>query len=473
MLWEKSTPVILYGAAYSGKLVSESFAKKINIVAFLDKRADEIKTVNNIPVYLPQKTPFNEEQKKNFIVIICVKNVFDHKNIAKKMLTAGFLHIITFEQQEIFQMIDKKCLKLPIEVKPYRVNLRFIWNDMAVIKKNNRRIIARIPVPLIFTNFENDKWGNWPIQALYPHINLFSFYNGLVECQVNEYIDDYCMDGAKKIGNICTSQRWKQNILESRQSVFHNMDQHWQLKDSFFYDNAPTAEFHDGKFNLTAGKHRAVFLVVKGESFIPLSIAENEYIRFLNMDKAKLVMNYLEKIGIEETFFPILHPYFYTFSSYTGFSLYFIIKYLMSYLGKAFFSRNKKVSDLNIYSATRKYSVIARYFMQIGSNVQCCDYRDPLDLLLDDMAGITVKNSSQISSVYDIAIIEMGAESNQNKVIDIESKSYLLIVKDGYDFKSCLPFKMGRWEIVYQFFYGDDNYQFIFIEKIINKEECL
>lgn len=433
MLWQKSTPVILYGAAYFGTLISNYLKDKSNIVAFLDKRADEIIQHKGIPVYLPENTPFGLEIKQNCIVIICVKNVFDHKAIAKLLLSQGFLHIITFENS-IFNCLTTGKLELPVEIMAYQHSFLFKWKDEAIVKEFADRVIAKIPVPLIFTNKSvgeiRDRWENWPIQSLYPHLELFAYYNGNITNDTSAYVDEYCVDGAKRVGNMNTSERWKKNILESRQKIFANMDKHWQLQSSFFIDNAPTAEFRNGKFNLTSGKHRATFLVSKGAFFIPLNIAKEDYCTFLRMDRVQAVISYFENINLDETIQSIFHPYFYMYPSHTGFALYSVLRNFMPYLGKYFLGYGKKVSELKIYSHTINYTSLGRYFMQIGCSVNVSDRRSELDCLLDKLL-IFNNQKRAIKASYDIAIFELELESAYESIKKVHSRAYIFFAQRG------------------------------------------
>lgn len=401
MIWKKETPVVLYGAAYLGGVVYDYLHTKTNIVAFIDKRADEILNYRDLPVY-SINTPFTQTDKDGMIVLIAVKNVFDHRKIARQLKEQGFSFIIDFSHPD-FSKIMENTFTLPVTVDPYKSTMIYNWQDSAFILHNDGYVTARIPTPLVFTNIggKQDFWADWPIQSLYPHEELFSFFDGNMNSNPYCYVEEYCIAGANRIGNKHITDRWKQNVLESRQKVFYNMEQNWQLKTSFFIDNAPTAAWSNGKFNLTSGKHRAAFLASKGEHFIPLKVTEQNYQAFLNMESARETMNFIEHEQMEDTLFSIPHPYFYAFASQSGFAFYIILRKMLLQLGHVFLAKGHSLSELSVLCCSKHYAAFGRYFAQIGAKVKHAAYSG-LDRLLDQLQGVT--DISDELCTYDLII---------------------------------------------------------------------
>ncbi len=464
MEWKKETPVFLYGAAYCGTLIYSYLKDIVTVMAFLDKRGDEILIHEGLPTYLPDSKLLNKEEKENAIVIICVKNIFDHKTIARQLLKNDFKYIVTFENS-IFNDILEKKLFLPKYIETYQDNKKIVWQDNGYIMNREERIIVHIPAALVFTNktkdSRNDKWSNWPIQALYTHLELFSLYNGDPDGNEFEYIEKYCIDGIKKFGSVKVSERWKRNILESRQKIFHNMNIEWQLKSAFFYTHAPTADFNNGIFNLTSGKHRATFLVSKGEKYIPLNITMEDYEEFLNMKVAKEIMEYVGSIDVEEFFCPIMHPYFYRLPSKTGNLLDSILAKIMKNVGKYILARGGSISKMQVFSYTKRYKALARYFKQIGCIVEDVVKDDQMDSLLEKL--IPKERRALESNKYDLVILE--AELGGEKFIIDNNTMYIVFTYDETLKERYLNDEVLHTKILHRFFFADNQWWILLITK--------
>ena len=88
MMWTAHTPVILYGAAHRGTMVSRYLRSDCNIIGFIDKRAAEIGAHEGIPVMS------SAAADKQALVIVCVNNIFEHESIALSLAAEGFGHVI-------------------------------------------------------------------------------------------------------------------------------------------------------------------------------------------------------------------------------------------------------------------------------------------------------------------------------------------------------------------------------------------
>src|SRR5690606_26252705 len=88
MMWTATTPIILYGAAHRGTMVSRYLRSGCNIIGFIDKRAAEIGVHEGIPVMSPAMAD------KQTLVIVCVNNIFEHESIALHLAAEGFGQVV-------------------------------------------------------------------------------------------------------------------------------------------------------------------------------------------------------------------------------------------------------------------------------------------------------------------------------------------------------------------------------------------
>ena len=94
MIWTNDTPVVLYGAAHAGATIYKKLHKYCNISAFIDRRADEISYYMEIPVFAIDSGAIDSVLKSNAIVVVAVKNIFEHEKITLDLIKHGFNHIV-------------------------------------------------------------------------------------------------------------------------------------------------------------------------------------------------------------------------------------------------------------------------------------------------------------------------------------------------------------------------------------------
>ena len=91
---QKGSRMLLYGAASFGTILYEKLKQSDFIVeGFIDQRADEIPELKGKAVYSIQEAAFRFSDA-DVIVVISVKNVFEHTKIAAKLFESGLKQII-------------------------------------------------------------------------------------------------------------------------------------------------------------------------------------------------------------------------------------------------------------------------------------------------------------------------------------------------------------------------------------------
>lgn len=381
--------IILYGAATIGVLTYRNLTKRgYEVEAFIDQRADEIKSLYDRPVYKPDSDCLYRGLEKDTIIIITVKNVFAHESIYQFLSKLGYTKIIykpyncligegtpeTLAISDVYDSIITDHFSIEIKDIPIaKKNTFFQEKDFAIIEEKNESFVAYVPIELVFTNYgdkEND-WVDIPICALYPHIQFFTYLAGNQNSNIDDYVK-YCIDSAKKVGNVNITESWKRNVISNRINVFEQMRTALDIDPKFFVRNAPKAKWNEnGYYNLLSGKHRSTFLISQGFSYIPLIITKEDYGKWLHKDKLGEVIHYIELNHIYEIDSMITHPMFYRFPIKEGKYLMkfqiqlmqFVAKYLVSKFGKVDFS---KLSILDTIESTQCFY---RVFKRCGSNV--------------------------------------------------------------------------------------------------------
>ena len=98
----KRSHFILYGAASLGSVLYKKLKQHgANIDAYIDQRAEEMHELMGLPVYGLTEVA-NHLDVKNAVVIVSVKNVFEHTRIAAQLSELGF-HNLLFKPYPVLQ----------------------------------------------------------------------------------------------------------------------------------------------------------------------------------------------------------------------------------------------------------------------------------------------------------------------------------------------------------------------------------
>ena len=82
---QKEDPILLYGAATTGAILYGNLTDAgYRVAAFIDQRAHEIDSYYGLPVWDPAAAGRYAEQYAA-VVIIAIKNVFEHERIAESL----------------------------------------------------------------------------------------------------------------------------------------------------------------------------------------------------------------------------------------------------------------------------------------------------------------------------------------------------------------------------------------------------
>lgn len=437
--------VILYGAASTGILFKRILEKhQITVVAYVDKRADEIKIFDGIPVYSPLDMKLIMEEET--VIIIAIKNVFEHEKIANQFIKAGFSKVIyrpydavmsydlgrKIELNLIYDAIQNDNFTLDMDIPYAKLNKREL-RDLALIKKEKEYCIVYLPMELIFTDRLRlqGKWNDISIFFLFPHIELFATFAGRMENSIEAY-KEFCVEAAHKIGEVKTTKAWFESVVKQRIDVYNNMEYNYELNSTFFVSNAPRVIYDKGHFNLKSGKHRAVFLMIQEKRYMPVKMLEEDYIKWKENSKIeKLYGHIMQEFDVK---IPIFHPLFYQIQNEHTLFFSKCIKEILYYLGKYLYINFNRfeTTKLCIMDMSGTWGFFSRCLHRMRFTVS--RYKDEIDDLTRMIDEIEMEDGDEIpvalnSELYDVLIFNIDKYSELNiDNIDLNIKSIFVIV---------------------------------------------
>lgn len=325
---EREAPILLYGAATTGAILYRNLtANGFSVHGFIDQRADEIDSYYGLPVW-DTETAGRYAGAHGAVVVIAIKNVFEHERVAAGLWRAGCRRVIyrpyrsvcggeTDQDRLLNEVYDRlmagNCSGLPAcpEVAgPERRALQ----DRAVLLRQGDYVTANIPAPYVFTDRYEDPdvpWSDIPCLGLLPHLGLFDMFNGTWNPDHAEYIR-YCRRAAEKSGGIVTSRAWEASVYQNRLDVFNHMQYSWEHDRDFFIRNTVEGRYNPkGYFNIRSGKHRMAYLLVKGSRYLPLRIKTADYEAWRGRERAERIMELLWEAGEETLPVALGDPYLY------------------------------------------------------------------------------------------------------------------------------------------------------------------
>ncbi|MNG68193.1 hypothetical protein D3C79_265210 [compost metagenome] len=322
MMWTADTPIILYGAAHRGTMVSRYLRGSCNVTGFIDKRAAEIANHEGLPV-----TRVIEADKTS-LVVVCVNNIFEHESIALSLAAEGFERVVfcpvngsnmawrsaedRAHMASVHDAIIGEQLTLPVEIPALKGLFHPEYKDEALIRAEAGEVLAWIPAVLVCARRNgNGLFKDSPVFTLFPYLELFKWFDGEAEATADHYMDLYCRNAANQFG-IAQTAAWVDNVLRSRRQVYERMRQTESIDPLFFVNHAVKADWNsdESHFNMDSGKHRAAFLIHRKRSLVPLKLAAADYEAYLNRPALTALIDCMARSEITELPYPVMHSYF-------------------------------------------------------------------------------------------------------------------------------------------------------------------
>lgn len=326
--FNNNNQIILYGVnQYSLKLSQVLKLHNYEIIAYFDMRYKELNLIDDTPVYGLNDNPFQNVSKEHIVLIIMLQNALQHDRIVKDAINQGFHKIIFLPMSSVFNknLADKmrynynkllagqfdKIDKLPL------VNIEMFEQKMSdkdtVIKREGNQLIVWMPIELIYSNpkdkLNNDskllRYADVPIAAYYPYMQLFYFLKGK-KVNSEQYLDEYGKNSCHYKNNFTDA-----DIIKQRSELYLVYKRELNEGMDFFKSSAPVARYNlRGYFNLLEGQHRCVFLIQEQFSYIPIRISITDYTIWKSKNNAKILMDYLKLVNVNELIMPLENPYF-------------------------------------------------------------------------------------------------------------------------------------------------------------------
>lgn len=389
--FDKNNMIWLYGAAATGVITERCMEEQgFTTEGFIDKRADEIKILNGKKV-LNLEQFVETTRNKSVVVIVTVKNVFEHERIAMDLVKEGINNIIYFpyntlkgggsEEEKILYVISDIISKRK-KINEMRIPKTFSFctvklNDALKVSDSKNKVKVFLPFCMVYTDkkyktaklIKGDKDTTYldkNIAMLNPHIQFFEYLLGDVEADYNLYLE-CCEASAKRLSAFATTERWKENVFRNRMEVFENMNREYEMKSSFFIESAPDVEWNNnGYFNLISGKHRAAFLMAKRDWYIPVTINKNEYNYLFRDEDVSQIKNLIREKNVYNISVPVEHPLFADVPCYTNTFWYGTLQKICFYMSKNNWVLNK---EQKIIIDIRDFGFFSRFFKKMGLEV--------------------------------------------------------------------------------------------------------
>ena len=322
MMWTAETPIILYGAAHRGTMVSRYLKGRCNVTGFIDKRAAEITNHEGLPV------THVAQADKAALVIVCVNNIFEHESIAQGLAAQGFERVVfcpvngsnmawrsaedRAQMAGVHNAIIGEQLALPVEIPALNGLFHPEYKDDALISVDDAEVLAWIPAWLVCARRNgNGLFKDSPVFTLFPYLELFKWFDGEADASPDHYMDLYCRNAADQFG-IAQTDAWVENVLRSRRQVYERMRQTESVDPLFFLKHAVSADWNseESHFNMDSGKHRAAFLIHRKRSLVPLKLSKTDYEAYLNRPALSALIDCMLRLNITELPYPLMHSYF-------------------------------------------------------------------------------------------------------------------------------------------------------------------
>lgn len=323
--------ILIYGTGGNGIGFYERQKNQLHIEGFIDKRADEIKTVYNLPVLTIEDANTKFINKDEYVVFVTIKNVFAHTEIAKTLLNNGF-HRIVYKSDNVLKgnedCVEKRIDEIYetlIEQKGYRHNfsipfmksIHISFKDRLCIEKTETEVRTWCPVELLFNYKESNDYPGLNMPLFFPLVELYKLFLGDSSISKEEAIDNffvYSCEWLKKNGRELNESQ-KNSFLESRIAVFEEMQEMSEVDIEFFKRNCPEVKLEEKKFYLSSsGRNRVSFLIAKGFKYVPVKMSEKDYLEWCDLQYVNRMENYINDNGIKSFFAPYPNPYLLDFS---------------------------------------------------------------------------------------------------------------------------------------------------------------
>ncbi len=367
--------VIFYGInEYSLRMKDTVLSSGKKILAFIDRRADEIREIDGIPV-CTKIVP----NKLDECLIIALQNALQHDEIAARANKRGFERIVYVPMdcrldQGKAQVVRNayNCITLddwgaeqrPIPTYGELYKNVFLGNSAVEesIHHRGKYITVKIPVDLVYTSLREGEYADIPLASFQPYDQMYDFFeaNSSNDDSINEiYLRKYGLkdtSGAVDIGKTITM----------RTGLIEKYTEFFQEGLEFSLSCAPLAKWNErGYFNLCEGQHRTMWLLKRGIYYLPVRVPVDDWNKYANVKIAKEMTGLVDDIKLIT---PILNPCFENNSFYNKF---FLIKLLVELQKKCYpLIRNRNILSFDSFYGYFSFNFCRMNAMRVMNYVE-------------------------------------------------------------------------------------------------------
>lgn len=416
----KNKQFVIYGAGGDcRRLIAVLRENNYQVVFIIDKRADSIVNLEGVPVVTFDELNF--DNIRNCIFIISIKNVFEHTLIAKELLSRGVQNLVykplpvlhgtsDSEWEGISRaydqlLIEKRIPKFPIAIS--RRDHMMAYYDQLFISENQDVVLCFMPIELIHNYNTDEAYGKMHMAAYYPLVDLYKYLLAIMPYNtwdgVKEQYYLYSAEWVSRVGEKYTLDL-KKSLIHSRIGAFEEMQKLYDIEKDFFTRNAVNVEIGENKqfYLKSSGRNRVAFLIAKGCNYVPVKMDKESYRIWLDEEKSKRIIEFLEINHINKMFCKVPHPILSSYPTdvfdYSRLFCMPVISRINSYLHKLAeendndypqinyekFLQLKK--DIKIYCDIDDMGNMGRYIAAAGMKcTQVCENSAEITALLDDL----------------------------------------------------------------------------------------
>lgn len=328
---DKSTTILLYGAGEIGagcaqKLIDNGY----QVTGFIDRKKSGVEPVSRIPIY-----QFGIDRidvvKSDCIVIICLADGLQHKDVALGLLEKGYRYILCLPMNLPIPPEKKtqSCVRYNLALDGLLQELGEIDDfgtyltcklecEEAILMQLGEMYITWVREECLFTEWERlwrgdkskthgtEDGQNINIAAYTEFQQLFWYLDG-ESSTCEEYWKCYKLD---------RTPEEKEEMVKSREKLMRSYEREYAFGMDFFIASAASAVWNDkGYWNLHGGHHRTCYLHQRGHVLFPVRVHKDEFELWCNREKLDAVKRYLSKHHISKTAVPVPHPAFVNFEA--------------------------------------------------------------------------------------------------------------------------------------------------------------
>lgn len=292
---QKNSTIWIYGAGSIGKSYCHRLLKSgYNVVGFLDKNANYMTEICGRKVLSPDVA--EGIVSEDTIVIISLRNGLQQENVAEGLAEIGLRKLI------YLPMHIKQALSIR---KQYRLNYaRLISGDFAhirqvpiygygavcpgyvIVEQNNEKVVfwcnitdlhtaafveAELPQRWEINLSIVNKYIDRKIEELYPYVELFRYLGG-ERADINSYME---MQGR-------VTQEQRNQLLDDRRMLYKVYEDAYKYEMNFFTESPSICTWNEkGYFNISDGMHRAVYLISKGYTEVPVAVTKSDFEKYI------------------------------------------------------------------------------------------------------------------------------------------------------------------------------------------------